>query len=179
MLVILLLFAKQTHTFREKASRIRASKQVYQSTHQLNFPGFESPFAQQLNAHNRRYVLANKIPSGQIVCVYDKRMHNNVTGAGHINGRVILGALMIKHMCNLSDEETVLQIQENMYMQYFIGYFSFSNEPPFDSSLFVEIRKRLGLDEISAINERMVELSVARNVEKQELDKTDPDSNSD
>jgi hypothetical protein len=58
-------------------------------------------------------------------------MRNGTTGTGHINGRVIIGSLMIKHMCNLSDEETLLQIQENMYMRYFIGYSSFSTEAPF------------------------------------------------
>jgi len=62
-------------------------------------------------------------------------------------------------MCNFSDEETLLQIQENMYMQYFIGYSGFSTEAPFDSSLFVEIRKRLGVEQINAINEKIFQLS--------------------
>jgi transposase, IS5 family len=42
------------------------------------------------------------------------------------------------------DRETVQQMLENMYMQYFIGYSSFSDEVPFDPSLFVEIPNRLG-----------------------------------
>jgi hypothetical protein len=66
-------------------------------------------------------------------------------GADGINPRVAIGAMILKHLCNTSDRETVLQIQENIYMQYFIGYSSFSNEPPFDPSLFVEFRKRLGI----------------------------------
>jgi hypothetical protein len=44
-----------------------------------------------------------------------------------------------------NNRETVLQIQENMYMQYFIGYSPFSDEEHFDASLFVDIRKRLVL----------------------------------
>jgi len=47
--------------------------------------------------------------------------------------------LIIKHICDLSDRETIQQIQENMYMQYFIGYSGFSDEEPFDPSLFVGI----------------------------------------
>ena len=43
------------------------------------------------------------------------------TGADGINPRVVIGSLIIKHMCDLSDRETVQQIQENMYMQYFLG----------------------------------------------------------
>jgi len=91
-------------------------------------------------------------------------MNNERTGAGGINPRVVLGALIIKHICNLSDRETVLQIQENMYMQYFIGYSSFSDEEPFDASLFVDFRKRLGLTQLNALNEKIVELSRAKHV---------------
>jgi len=58
-------------------------------------------------------------------------------------------------MCNLDDRETVSQIAENMYMQYFLGYSSFNPEPPFDASLFVEFRNRMGLEQINAINERI------------------------
>src|ERR1044072_8376854 len=126
-----------------KASKIRASKLPYHSISQLTIEGFETPFQQKLNAENRWVCLSNKMPWDELVGVYNKQMRNYVTGASSINARVVLGALMIKHLCNLSDEETILQIQENMYMQYFIGYSGFSNEPPFDSSLFVEIRKRL------------------------------------
>jgi hypothetical protein len=58
-------------------------------------------------------------------------------------------------MCNLDDRETVAQISENMYMQYFLGYSSFNAEPPFDASLFVEFRTRMGLEQINAINEKI------------------------
>lgn len=44
-------------------------------------------------------------------------------------------------------------------MQYLIGYSGFCNEAPFDSSLFVEIRKRLGSEQINEINERIYTLS--------------------
>ncbi|CAN5162272.1 hypothetical protein BH11PAT1_BH11PAT1_7360 [soil metagenome] len=85
---------------------------------------------------------------------------------------------MIKHICNLSDDETILQLQEKMYMQYFIGYSSFSNEAPFDPSLFVEIRKRFGVEQINAINDKIVELSQAKkNVIKNEIATTDTEQN--
>jgi hypothetical protein len=47
---------------------------------------------------------------------------------------------------------------ENIYMQYFLGYSSFTNEPPFDASLFVDFRKRLGIDCLNYINEKIAEL---------------------
>jgi hypothetical protein len=49
-------------------------------------------------------------------------------------------------------------------MQYFLGYSSFCDVPPFDASLFVEFRKRLGLEQINKINERISKI-------KQELEK--------
>jgi hypothetical protein len=45
-----------------------------------------------------------------------------------------------------------------------LGYSSFCDVPPFDASLFVEFRKRLGLEQINKINERISKI-------KQELEK--------
>jgi hypothetical protein len=70
----------------------------------------------------------------------------------------VIGSLIIKHMMNLDDREVVDQISQNIYMQYFLGYRGFSIEPPFDPSLFVEFRKKLGADQINAINEKIISL---------------------
>jgi IS5 family transposase len=142
-----------------KALKTRASKQAYTSIVQLPLPGFETPFAQKLTPTNRWVVLAGKIPWDGMVKIYTNQLHNNVTGAGNINPRVVLGAIIIKHMCDYSDEETILQIQENMYLQYFIGLSSYTSERVFDPSLFVELRNRLNGDLINQINEMIAGLS--------------------
>lgn len=160
-----------------RATKKRASKLSYQSTVQLYLSGFETPFSQKLSASNRWVQLSNQVPWDSIVNVYTKQLNNKTTGASNVNGRVVLGALMIKHMCNLSDEETILQIQENMYMQYFLGYSSYSNETPFDSSLFVQIRKRLGVEELSAINQQIYELSLKKEGRTNENDAADTQDN--
>ena len=139
-----------------KALKSRASKQDYLSPRQLVLSGFESPFRNQLLSTNRWVILANSIPWDTLVSTYNRQLGNKFTGAGSINPRVAIGALIIKHLCDISDRETILQIQENMYMQYFIGYSSFSNEAPFDASLFVDIRKRLTLEQINEINEKIL-----------------------
>ena len=139
-----------------KALKSRASKQDYLSPRQLVLSGFESPFRNQLLSTNRWVILANNIPWDTLVSTYNRQLGNKFTGAGSINPRVAIGALIIKHLCDISDRETILQIQENMYMQYFIGYSSFSNEAPFDASLFVDIRKRLTLEQINEINEKIL-----------------------
>ena len=136
-----------------KALKNRASKQAYVSPSQLTLAGFETPFSKRLNPENRWVVLAHKIPWDPLVSVYLSQMNNDNMGAEGINPRVVIGSVIIKHICDLSDQETVMQIQENIYMQYFIGYSSFSDEEPFDSSLFVSFRKRLGIEQINEINE--------------------------
>lgn len=123
-----------------KALKTRASKQPYISPSQSTLVGFESPFTKNLNPSNRWLVLSHQMPWDTLVNVYQKQLNNNKTGADGVNARVAIGSLIIKHMCDLSDRETVQQIQENIYMQYFIGYSSFSDEEPFDPSLFVEFR---------------------------------------
>lgn len=155
-----------------KAQKNRASKQAYISTIQPMLDGFVTPFSKQLNVSNRWVVLASKIPWDDLVRIYNAQLGNAKTGASSVNPRVVLGALIIKHICNLSDRETIDQIQENMYMQYFIGYSSFSDEAPFDASLFVEIRNRLGIDQVNAMNERIINLANTKTqwppVQKQE-----------
>ena len=141
-----------------KALKKRASKLPYTSTKQMVLPGFESPFEQRLDATNRWVVLSKKIPWDTLAGIYNLALGNQATGAPGLNPRVALGAIIIKHICGLDDREVVLQIQENMYMQYFLGLGSYTPEPLFDPSLFVHLRKRLGANEINKISERVAGL---------------------
>jgi len=133
-------------------SRKRASTPGYVSPNQLVLSGFETPFEQKLTRENRWVKLAHNIPWDRLVKYYDD-LFPSKEGRPPISGRVILGAVIIKHLGDLTDRETVAQIQENMFMQYFLGYSSFTNEEPFSDTLFVEIRKRLSIDLLSKINE--------------------------
>jgi hypothetical protein len=147
-----------------KPSKTRASQQEYVSPSQGVLPFFEMPFSGSLTPDNRWIILANKLPWDILVNIYKKQMKNSSTGAGGINPRVVIGALIIKHICDLSDRETIQQIRENVYMQYFIGYSGFSSAAPFDPSLFVELRTRLDMEQINAINERIVEFVESKRI---------------
>src|SRR5258708_3874636 len=139
----------------QKGSKRRASAPNFVSSSQLVLAGFETPFSQRLLRTNRWVVLAGKIPWDEICNIYTKQVGVSRTGRPPISPRIVIGSLIIKHMCNLDDRETVAQIAENMYMQYFLGYSSFNPEPPFDPSLFVEFRTRMGMEQINAINARI------------------------
>lgn len=150
-----------------KHKRNHAPKTPYTSPKQLTLQGFETPFEKQLSASNRWVILSKLIPWDDICNVYLKHVGTASTGRPALSPRIAIGSLIIKHICNLDDQETVDQVSENMYMQYFLGYSSFQIEAPFDSSLFVEIRKRLGKDCINRINEQILLLKEEKDLQKQ------------
>ena len=104
----------------EKVFKKPAATPRYISPNQLTLPGFETPFDQKLCKVNRWVKMAHGIPWDSIVCYYDK-LFTSREGRPPISGRVVLGAVIIKHYLNLSDRETIAQIRENMFMQYFSG----------------------------------------------------------
>ncbi|MBF0115692.1 MAG: transposase, partial [Magnetococcales bacterium] len=110
---------------------------------QLPLPGFESPFERGLDLNNRWIKLASVIPWDEFAKAYYSGMSTN-RGTPAKPARLMVGAVIIKHRQRWTDEETVLQIQENPYLQFFCGFSGFTLEQPFAPSLFVEIRKRMG-----------------------------------
>ena len=70
--------------------------------------------------------------------------------------RMALGALIIKEKLGISDRETVEQIKETPYLQYFIGLSEYSNDPPFEASMMVYFRERIKMDFVKEINQKMV-----------------------
>jgi transposase, IS5 family len=79
--------------------------------------------------------------------------------------RMALASLIIKEKLGTSDIETVEQIRENPYLQYFIGLSSYSNDVPFDPSMLSHFRQRIRVDVVNQINQSMV----SRNKEKTSL----------
>ena len=112
--------------------------------------------------------MALSIPWDKIVIHYDK-IFPSAEGRPPISGRIILGALMIKHIENLTDRATIQHIRENMFMQYFLGYTSFTNEEPFSDTLFVEIRKRLSLELLSKINDVIALHCLQKNSKEEQI----------
>ena len=137
-------------------SKKRASSPKYISPSQTILVGFESPFSQKLDSNNRWVSLSRRVPWDKIVSQYNRQMSGSAEGRPPLSGRIAIGAIIIKHINNWDDRETILQIQENMYLQYFLGFDTFTTAPVFDPSLFVEIRKRMTDTVLNAINEEIV-----------------------
>ena len=120
---------------------------------QMEFEDFALPFSGKLRSDNRWVKLAKFIPWNEFEGNYSKAASKSSTGPPAKSVRVALGALIIKERMGTSDEETVEQIRENPYLQYFLGYKAYRDEQPFDPSLFVYFRKRFREKTLSDINE--------------------------
>lgn len=114
----------------------------YFSQHQQKIEEFGNLYQMKLNPNNRWILLAQHLPWDNLVKIYCEHFSN--IGRTTINPRIVIGCLIIKHKLELSDQQTIQVIEENPYMQYFLGFDEFIAEVPFSTSLFVEWRKRLG-----------------------------------
>jgi hypothetical protein len=113
------------------------------SSKQLTITEFDWPFQTALDENNRWVKMSQCIPWDELAEIYYQGLSAE-TGRPAKDARLVIGAVIIKHKLCLSDVETVLQIQENPYMQYFVGLAGYQMEAPFAPSLLVDIRKRMG-----------------------------------
>ncbi len=133
-----------------------------------NHPKFENfllPFDGKLNGDNRWVKLAEMIPWDKLENIYGKNMSEDFGRPG-INARVAIGTLLIKHKLRLTDEETIEQLSENPYLQFFLGYEEFKQEKLFDPTMLVYFRKRLNFADANEMNELLTKLMTARKSER-------------
>lgn len=120
------------------------------------------------NSDNRWVILSQIIPWKKLEEKYAENFKHK-RGRLAKSFRVALASLIIKEKMNLSDEETVNQIMENPFLQYFLGFNSFQYEKPFDASLMTHFRKRLNQDIINEVNEMLVDKQVKETLKKKKI----------
>ncbi len=143
---------------------------------QLQFEDFYLPFGGKLRSDNRWVILSKQIPWQQVEQEYSMNFSQSDTGNPAKSARIALGSLIIKERLGVTDRETVLQIAENPYLQYFLGFSEYKDEDPFDHSLMTHFRKRFDKDTLDEINESIVRNALEPDQQPQE--KT-PDDNDD
>ena len=150
----------------------------YTPSNQLTLEGFKHSFYKHLKQDNRWVKLAEVIPWDELAMIYSRNLD---PGAGRLSVdiRMVIGALIIKHKLTLSDRDTVDMISENVYMQYFCGLKGFQNEPPFDASLFVDIRKRMGADKFDQFNETVIRRAESLKPKRKRIIKDTPSGKQD
>ena len=127
----------------------------YQSQNQLSIKEFEMPFEAELNPTNRWVVMSQTIPWDEFARAYQKNFKSR-RGAPTIDARIVLGVVIIKHLLKLDDQGVIEMIQENPYMQYFLGLKAFTSNPVMDPSLLVHIRKRIDLSVFEKLTDELI-----------------------
>ena len=122
---------------------------------------FEFPLLGKLSSDNRWVIMASLVPWSEFEGEYALNFAEEM-GAPALPFRMALGALIIKEKLGISDRETVEQITENPYLQYFIGQKNYSNEAPFDASLLVKFRERITATLVNEVNQKMVEEAIKK-----------------
>jgi len=115
----------------------------YNQPKQLTLSEFDWPFHTALDENNRWVRLGQCIPWEALADAYYQGFSDS-HGRPAKDARLVIGAVIIKHKLCLSDRETVAQIQENPYLQYFVGLPGYQMKAPFAASLLVDVRKRMG-----------------------------------
>jgi hypothetical protein len=128
----------------------------YQSGPQIPLEEFYMAFGGRLSKANRWVKLADLIPWDEVEKRYAQQFKSSVGNPAY-PVRVAFGSLVIKKKLKITDEETVEQIRENPYLQYFIGNKVYSDKPPFASSTMVYFRLRLTADILKEINALIIE----------------------
>lgn len=122
---------------------------------QLSFVDFYLPFGGHLSGENRWVKLAELIPWSEFEGLYAEQLSAS-QGAPAKSFRVALGALIIKEKLGLSDEETVQQVRENPYLQYFLGFHEYRDAPLFDASMMTHFRQRLSGELLTTVNQQVI-----------------------
>jgi transposase, IS5 family len=136
------------------------------------FDGFFE-VTKNLDTENRWVRMANMMPWQSIEEAYAKKFAD--IGAGAKPVRLALGSLIIKEKLGLTDRETIQQITENPYMQYFVGLDQFTNKTLFDHSMMTHFRKRFDEQTLTEINARLEVLEQGSPEDEDSNDKTGSD----
>ena len=134
-------------------------KKAQSSQHE--FVDFYLRFGGELDPKNRWIQLTRLIPWE----AYEKSyagLFPSKRGALAKPFRMALGALLIKNMKRITDEEVVQELKENPYLQYLVGLEKYQSEAPFDASMMVHYRKRISVEMLLEINEKIVKSQLER-----------------
>lgn len=123
---------------------------------QMRIEEFFLPFGGKLKKDNPWVVKAALIPWEEYERDYEK-LFSSRTGAPALSFRIALGSLIIKETLNLTDRTTVQQIEENPYLQYFLGFTAYQFDAPFDHSMMSRFRKRIPESTLIEINSRIIQ----------------------
>ncbi|EJX05076.1 protein containing DUF772 [gut metagenome] len=141
-----------------KKSVLKGASTVYVMVeNQLSIYDFVEPFGGALDPNNRWIRLAEELNWAEMEQKYATNFGH--AGAHALPFRMVFGSLVIREALELSDRQTVLNILENPYLQYFIGLPVFTHETPFAPHSLATFRKRIPKEEIKLVVKRLKKLT--------------------
>ena len=118
---------------------------------QLSFDDIGVPFGGLLDEENRWIKLSRKIPWDKIESIYEKNFPSD-KGRVSYNSRFAFGTIYIGTIEGCSDERVIRFINENPYMQYFLGFRTFQVRIKLSQRSMMRFRKRFPDDIIERVN---------------------------
>lgn len=165
------MYNKCKENIKKQVKTLHLGEKMYcEMNNQISFMQYTFKDEFTLNSNNRWVKKAEMVPWKMAEEKYSHMFRKHGRPAKDI--RMALGALIIQSTLKTFDEETVEQIAENPYLQYFIGLQKFVDKCPFDSSLLVWFRKRILAKFIAEINEIMCKEAARSNEETKTMIRT-------
>jgi hypothetical protein len=121
------------------------------------------PFGGKLREDNRWLKIAELIPWDELEGEYAKHFSEGM-GRPALDARLVIGALLLRHMTGVSDEEIARQIGENPYYQAFCGFENFQTGKIFEESSLSRVRKRVGAKLFRDLEEKTYRVLVERKI---------------
>ena len=107
----------------------------------------------KLSPTNRWVRMSEMIPWDLIDEKYEATFKTLNVGQPALSARMAIGTLIIREKQRISDEETLEQILDSPYLQWFIGLTEFTDKAPFDRSSITYFRKRVTPEILAEVND--------------------------
>jgi IS5 family transposase len=115
---------------------------------ELSIPGSKPlfddvPLIDTLKQDDLLIIIAKKINWDGLISSFSS-FFNDKIGRPALSIRLMIGLLLLKYIYDLSDEDVVLQWEQNIYYQAFTGQNSFTKHTPCSPSQLSVFRKKIG-----------------------------------
>ncbi len=111
------------------------------SQHQMSMYDYLPPYHGELVPRNRWIQLADAIDWDAFEEEYSQNFGHS--GKVAIPARIALGSLIIRAAFHISDRQTVDLVRESPYLQYFLGFETFTDKLPFSARSMEKFRARI------------------------------------
>lgn len=122
------------------------------------------PFGGKLVEDNRWLKIKKLIPwedlEGEYASYFSKQ------GRPSLDGRLVIGLFLLKHMTRLSDRDVVIELQENVYWQAFCWLEGFETAQKLNASSLTKIRHKLGLKFTKALEDKTYRVLIDKKIIK-------------